>query len=140
MIKFNKIDALLSSPDQSSSIIELDDFICELCGWGSKLDVLTDAQKVFFYTQSIEREVNNGGFSLYFTNSSGGFAHETVAALKLIGANHTADLLQAAIDLFPEGCVPKDGAERKRLATEMGKSAQQKWDELDQVFFNIKII
>jgi uncharacterized membrane protein YjjP (DUF1212 family) len=48
-----KIDLqkLLASDDINNSIIELDNFICELCAWGDSLDKLTEQQKNFYFNQ-----------------------------------------------------------------------------------------
>jgi hypothetical protein len=100
MKKIDNLDSLLSSDNLNSSVIELDNFICELCEWGDNVDALTEAQRNFYYNQNLEREINNGGFNQYFINSSGDFVHETINSLRTIGAHHTADILQAAIDSF----------------------------------------
>ena len=61
------IEKLLAYDNINKSIIELDTFICELCAWGDNLEKLTEQQKIFFYNQNLEREVNNGGFNQYLT-------------------------------------------------------------------------
>jgi hypothetical protein len=43
-------------------------------------------QKVFTAIWKVEAEVNNGGFSQYFWNSSNESAHFVVQALEMIGA------------------------------------------------------
>lgn len=82
-----------------------------------------------------EREVNNGGFNQYFINSSGEFAHQTIQSLKRIGANTTADILQKAIDQFPDKKVPQDRDERNELVEQIEATANEVWNELDQQFF-----
>ncbi len=132
------IDRLLTAENVNNSIIELDNFICELCGWGDNMENLTDSQRIFYYNQNLEREVNNGGFNQYFINSSGDFAHETINSLKTIGANHTADILQSAIDQFPDKKVPSDRDERIELVGQIEETANEKWEDLDQKFFEYK--
>ena len=100
MTKISNLDGLLSFEDRSVSIIELDDFIGELCEYGDDYDKLTAQQKIFYFNQNLEREINSGGFNQYFCNSSGDNAHETVLSLKAIGADKAADILQKAIDQF----------------------------------------
>jgi hypothetical protein len=92
------INHLLQSEDINKSIIEIDNYVCELCNWGENLEKLSEPQKIFYFNQMLEREVNNGGFDLYFTNSSGQYSQETVESLKSIGAKKTADILLRAID------------------------------------------
>jgi len=131
MANIKDLETLLNSEDINGSIIELDDFIC-----GLSPDVeLSAPQKVFYYNQNLEREINNGGFSQFFGNSSGDNAHETVLSLQEIGATKTAGMLQQAIDQFPEKTVPKDREERVALIEQIEDVANDVWDELDQRFY-----
>ena len=133
--RIDNLETLLSSVDMTGSIIELDNFIGELCSYGDEMAVLTEPQKQFYYNQCLEREVNNGGFSQYFYNSSGGFAHQTVISLRTIGANITAEILQNAIDQFPNKNVPQDRAERQDILEKIQDTAEPIWEELDKKFF-----
>jgi hypothetical protein len=62
-------------------------------------------QRVFSSIWSVESEVNNGGFSQYFQNSTGAeTAPFVVEALNVIGAPRTADICRRAIACaFPSG-------------------------------------
>ena len=135
MTKIDNIETLLSSEDTNGSIIELDNFIGDLCAYGEDMEKLTEPQKQFYYNQCLEREINNGGFNQYFINSSGDFAHQTIQSLKSIGANTTADILQKAIDQFPDKKVPQDRDERIELVEQIEETANEVWEELDGKFF-----
>lgn len=128
------IQQLLASSD-NNSIIELDNYICALCEWGDNLSVLTDPQRTFYFNQEFEREINNGGFSQYFNNSSGMYANETLATLKKIGAHKTAEILQAAINFFPNQQVPIDQGKRQDIIAEIETEISEPWENLDQQFF-----
>ena len=130
------LEKLLSSDDTNGSIIELDNFIGELCSYGDEMDKLTEEQKLFYYNQCLEREINNGGFNQYFFNSSGDFAHKTIQSLQTIGANKTADILQKAIDQFPNSNVPEDRTERKEILEQIEETADVVWEDLNQKFFS----
>ena len=135
MTRIDNLETLLSSEDTNGSIIELDNFIGELCSYGDDLDKLTEPQKQFYYNQCLEREINNGGFNQYFINSSGDFAHQTIQSLTTIGASTTADILQKAIDQFPDKKVPQDRDERIELVEQIEETANEVWEELDGKFF-----
>jgi hypothetical protein len=135
MTRIKHLETLLSSDNTDNSIIELDNFIGELCAYGDEMETLTEPQKLFYYIQCLEREVNNGGFNQYFINSSGKFAHQTIQSLKRIGANTTADILQKAIDQFPDKKVPQDRDERNELVEQIEATANEVWNELDQQFY-----
>lgn len=135
MTKIDNLETLLSSDDTNGSIIELDNFIGDLCSYGNDMDKLTDPQKQFYYNQCLEREINNGGFNQYFINSSGDFAHQAVQSLTAIGALTTAHILQKAIDQFPDKKVPQDRDERIELVERIEETANEVWEELNQKFF-----
>ena len=131
MTKIPNLDNLLNSEDTNKSVIELDEFIS-----GLPIDAeMTEPQKLFNYNQELEREVNNGGFSQFFLNSSGDNAHETVLSLKAIGADKTAELLQKAIDQFPSKTVSKDRDKRTEIVEEIEETAEEVWNDLDQKFY-----
>jgi hypothetical protein len=135
MTRIPNLEELLKSDDLNSSIIDIDNFIGELCEYGDDYSKLTEQQKLFYFNQNLEREINNGGFNQYFYNSSGNYAHETVISLKEIGANKTADILQKAIDEFPNKNVPKDRDERIEVIEKIEDNANNKWEELDKQFY-----
>ena len=135
MTKIFNLDTLLSAHNTNGSIIELDNFVGELCDYGDDYSKLTEPQKLFYFNQNLEREINNGGFNQYFCNSSGEYAHETILSLKAIGADKTADILQKAIAQFPDKKVPKDRDERTEIVEQIEEIAGEIWDGLDQAFY-----
>lgn len=135
MTRFDNLETLLSSDDTDGSIIELYTFIAKLCSYGEDMDKLTEPQKLFYYNQCLESEINNGGFNQYFFNSSGDFANLTIQSLQTIRANTTADILQKAIDQFPDKKVPLDWTERQEILEQIQDTADPVWEELDQKFY-----
>ena len=129
------IEKLINSEDINGSIIELDDYIVSLCEYGDRLDKLNDFQKVFYYNQYLEKEVNNGGFNQFYFNSSGNYAHEIIDSLKTIGADKTAEIVKKANEQFPDSNVPKDRIERQDVLEQIEETADEIWDELDQKFY-----
>ncbi|MNK06019.1 hypothetical protein D3C87_239090 [compost metagenome] len=129
------LEKLLSMDDMNSSIIELDNYIGEFCSYGDEMEKLTEKQKQFYYNQCLEREINNGGLNQFFFNSSGNFAHLTVLSLRTINANTTADILQKAIDQFPNKEVPQNKKERQVILEQIEEVANPIWEELNQKFF-----
>jgi hypothetical protein len=135
MKKTPNLDSLLNSADVNGSIIELDNFIGELCDYGDDFSNLTEHQKLFYLNQNLEREINNGGFEQYFRNSSGDNAHETLLSLKAIGAHKTADILQQSIDQFPNKLVTKFREKRIKNIEQIEERVKEVWNMLDQQFY-----
>lgn len=98
------------------------------------MEKLTEPQKTFYFNQYLEKEINNGGFNQYFYNSSGDFAHQTIISLRQINANKTADILQLAIDQFPNSTVPKEHSVRQEILEKIEVEANETWEQLDKRF------
>jgi hypothetical protein len=86
------------------------------------------------YIEELEREINNGGFNQYFFNFSGDFVMETINALKIIGSKIFLEILQEAVNKFPNKIVPKDRYERQELLKKIDKNMEL-WEELDNRFY-----
>ena len=96
----------------------------------------TVPQKVFSALWDVESEVNNGGFSQYFVNSSAESAHFVTDALRMIGAPKTADICERAIAAaFPTGLPPTEEAIRS-AAADFSDDVLEKLEPLDQEFFS----
>ncbi len=129
------IDQIINSEDINRGIIELDNNISDLCNYGECVERLNEHQKIFFFNQTIEREVNNGGFNQFYYNSSGDYAHETVESLKSIGAEKTALIIQKANAQFPNNIVPKDRDDRQKIIEQIEDKANDIWEKLDEDFY-----
>src|SRR5439155_23515124 len=83
----------------------------------------------------LEAEVNNGGFSLFFMNSTGDLAAETVDALGRIGAYKTMALVKEAMSVFPPPGPAAARQSREAQLKALPASARATWDRLDKAFF-----
>lgn len=100
-------------------------------------DALGRPEQVIGCLTELEMEVNNGGFEQYYWNSPGDHALETVAALREMGAAHTANLLVAANAVF--GDEPsRDRDERGRQMDRLSDDRKQRWSELDDAFYEYR--
>jgi hypothetical protein len=76
--------------------------------------------------------VNNGGFDQYFRNSDSDIIAFAPAALKAIGANACAKIVEAAIKVIS----PLPSTEKTRCAAlnALGQKEQEKLESLDSKF------
>lgn len=109
-----KLNKIWSIGDTNERLIALSEYVAEKCRFGIKMEKLSHPERVFFITQNVEIEVNNGGFSQFFYNSSGDFAGEMVDAFQEIGAEKTAAICQQALDVVGQP-LPVNRAERIEL-------------------------
>src|SRR5579859_8159091 len=74
-------------------------------------------QRVFSSIWAVESEVNNGGFSQYFLNSSAETAAFIPDALETVGAPKTAEICRRAIKCAFSGGLPPTAEEISSLAS-----------------------
>jgi hypothetical protein len=92
-------------------------------------------QQVFSAIWAVESEVNNGGFSQYFLNSSAESASFVVEALETIGAPKTASICNRAIaTAFPAG-LPATVETIRSAAADFPNEILKSLETLDQEFF-----
>ncbi len=121
--------------DTNDFVIAMTEYLNKKTQYGEDMSALSDAERIFYITQTLEMEVNNGGFSQFFYNSSGDFSNELVGAFTAIEAHTTAAICQKAIDAF--GCdIPVDRDERQELLDELESAELDEiFEECDDAFF-----
>jgi hypothetical protein len=95
---------------------------------------LAENERVFSLVWSLEGELNNGGFNQFFFNSAGNRAAETTNALRAIGAEHTASILEQAILVFGPSGPARDWALRQEQLNALPNDAIDALSKLDTVF------
>lgn len=126
------IDQILEIADATGFAIAISDLVARS---PRALAELRPAERVVWCISELEREVNNGGFSLFFLNSAGDLSAETVAALHTIGARQAAALLTEAMAVFPPpGPAPEQDVRQTQIDA-LPDSASATWEDLDQRFF-----
>jgi len=106
--------------------------LCDKFGSGDSAK-LTAQERIVLAVLALEREVMNGGYFQFFTNSSVEFAPMIVDALKQIGCPKTADLTKKAIETLHLNATT---AEAVKTAAETPNEERDKFlDEYDQAFF-----
>lgn len=94
---------------------------------------LTGVELVILAIEGLEREVDNGGFSQFFYNSSVEYAPVIVASLKKIRCYEMANLAQRAIDILAVDSLDPDTIEKRMDPDDEG--LEQALDELDHIYY-----
>lgn len=116
-------------------VIEMDKLISEKCVFGEKMEALNKDERLFYISQEVEREVNNGGFDQFFFNSSGNFSNEIVEVFKTIGTGARSEICQRAVDVFG-ATVPVDSFERQDLMEELDEDKRYEiWSDCDSDYY-----
>lgn len=130
-----KLNKIWSIGDTNERLIALSEYVAEKCQFGIKMEKLSHPERVFFIAQNVEMEVNNGGFSQFFYNSSGDFAGEMTEAFQVIGAEKTAAICRQALDAIGQP-LPVNRAERIELLEKIETDAlTNALDACDNAFY-----
>ena len=89
---------------------------------------LTEGQITVLVIETYFGEVLNGGHYQYFSNESGGLANFAPAALRRVGLDEFAPVVEAFIASFPNSRVPEDAEVRQQALDRIA-------DEYDDKFF-----
>ncbi|MBO0322925.1 DMP19 family protein [Muricauda sp. CAU 1633] len=98
--------------------------------------------QVVWLINELETEVNNGGFSQFFFNSSGRYTEETLEALEAIGAKHNYQLLLNAVQTVTKSNERIKTGEINKLIESSDlynhEKLEEKMYELDEKFYEYK--
>jgi len=97
---------------------------------------LSAAARVIYYVGCFDGELVNGGMSQFFSNSSGNHAHETLQALRAIGAALSSSLLEKALTIFPNAIAPIDRQLRCDLLFAFEKRNPKFLEDLTDEYYN----
>ena len=97
-------------------------------------DSLTSAERVIFLLDGLEREVNNGGFEQFFVNSAGDYSLDTPVALRSLGANRVAAIVERALVIFPGGQPARDRNVRQDQVQSLSPKQRGELEGLDAEF------
>lgn len=96
---------------------------------------LEPAARTLWHAGCFEGEVINGGLSQFFSNSSGNWSHESLAAIRRIGAALCAGVLERALALFPDGVAPADRQQRCEFLFAFEERDPRFLDDLTDVLY-----
>jgi hypothetical protein len=96
---------------------------------------LSTKERTFILVWALEAEVNNGGFHQFFSNSSGDHSLETARALRMIGANSMASLVDQANVLLGAQGPSTNRNERQEQLESLTEEQQERLSELDTSFY-----
>ena len=138
MFSKGKLKKIWNMEDVNERIMALSEYVAEKCRFGIKMEKLSPPERVLFVTQNVEMEVNNGGFSQLFYNSSGDFAGEMAEAFRAIGAEKTAAICRQALDAIGQP-LPVNRAERIELLEKIETDAlTNALDACDNAFYEYR--
>ena len=100
-------------------------------GW----DGLTAQQRNYYSVLAYNGEVNNGGHSQYFVNSSGDKHAAAISGLRAIGATERAAILSQALQLFGDNGPSTDNGTRHEQLAAFSERQDSRLDSLDSQYY-----
>lgn len=129
------LEEIWNIEEKVNFVVEMGSYTARKCEYGDSMSALTHAERVIYIVNTLEGEVNNGGFFQYFWNSSGDRANELMDAFLEIGAPGTAAICEKALSVFG-GPVPEDCDERNEALDALdGDMVDEILSECDDAFY-----
>lgn len=97
---------------------------------GYVIDLLSGQDRILHLIAALDFELSNGGVIQWLVNQTGGYATETIEALRKIGATKTAQYLVELLTTFPSGKIPSDERERLELIEIIEPGMRNRWTEI----------
>jgi hypothetical protein len=120
--------------DKNSILIDLSESDRTMFG-RVRFDQQPPEQQVFSAIWELESQVNNGGFVQLFSAADGDSANSTPRALKAIGAQACAGIVERALRVVSPHPLPRDQSLREQLVDRLGPDERDLLEALDQEFF-----
>lgn len=99
---------------------------------------LTMEQRHWIAVSMFDGEVNNGGLSQYFFNSSGDYWREALAGLEAMGASERATILKEAAAKFDAEAPSKNRDQRQNQLAKLARKDDALFDALDSRYYASK--
>lgn len=102
----------------------------------SGYESLSIHQRYFNSVFICDAEINNGGLSQYFVNSSGDHWRDAVAGLEAMGSSERLEILKEAIAVFGDAGPSEEREERQHQLSKLVKRNEEVFDELDSRYYD----
>ena len=99
------------------------------------LDSLTDSERYLAAIDAMTRQVNNGGWEQFFTNSSGAFAYDLVPALESVGSSDFQAIAREAVGLFGQIASLDEDTRYDQVERLTEDGDLQPWESCDEAVF-----
>lgn len=129
------MEQIWNLPDPVDFVNAMMEHLEEKTGNGENLSALSKEERVFYIAQTLEMEVNGGGFSQFFYNSGGAFSGELADAFSAIGAETTAAICKKAVAAFGREIPSGLDARRKLLEELENDEINRILEACDDAFF-----
>jgi hypothetical protein len=97
---------------------------------GYNIALVSHSVAVIYLIEELEIEVTNGGVAQWLVNSSGSYAAQTIAALREVGANRSAEIVEEIVQLLQYTGDLGDEAGRVAAVMRAGESVHFAWYRL----------
>lgn len=97
---------------------------------------LTEPQRYYSAVLACDGEINNGGISQYFVNSSGDQWKDALAGFEAMGCTERAAILREAVAMFGAAGPSTDREKRQDQLSKLYRRNDEIFDDLETRYFN----
>ncbi len=101
------------------------------------LSSFSTPERYFYIIEGMMREINNGGFSQFFFNSTGQLADVLVPALEVINSVEGKKIAQKAVGILGNPSSLDDNTRVQHLKIITEDFEMDLWEECDNAFYNL---
>jgi hypothetical protein len=94
-------------------------------------------ERYFYIIEGMMREVNNGGFSQFFVNSTGQLADVLVPALEAVSSVEARKIAGKAVDILGNPSSLDDNARVQHLGKITNDFEKDLWEDCDNAFYDL---
>ena len=123
-LKVLPLEEVWKIEEHAKLVNELGLYTIKKCAFGDDLSILSEAELVFYITQTVETNVNSDGFQhvLFYTEDD--CIEQIVPAFLTIGAVKTAEICKRALLAYGQP-LPRDITERQNFIAEQDEAGNE---------------
>lgn len=138
LFKKKTLNEILKIENDEEKVNEVYKYLSKKCCYGEKINDLNDKEQMLYYVMDFEAEINDGGLEQFFYSEASHDVEKTYQSLIAFNHQEMADLLQEAIQLFPNGRVPISQNERIKIL-ELLLNEGHIFETLDNQYYQLEI-
>ena len=127
------IEEILKLPQDDTLISELSTHLNELCGYGEKINIFSEAEQTVFYINEFIEDINSDGISHYLYYRGNHF-QELFASVKKVNCASCRTLLDMIAGKFPHSKISSD-IEKIKTHLECMEDHGVDFDAEEQIYY-----
>lgn len=140
LFKKNKsLEEILEIKNNDQLIKELYSYLDKKCYYGDYLGELSEDELIIYLILNFESQLAEGGFEYYFTSLYGNYVLDVKEAFKEVGEERIVEVIDQAIDYFPDEFDFSDQLEREKYMDLLMVDHPEGFNDVDETYYNLEV-